>query len=197
MTPMRSERDIDEAIDQAVRDIMTREPGRGLRARVLAEIQRPRARAAFALRMVSAVAAAAVVVIAAAVLLLRSGGLDPVNLPLAQVSTPAAAPQVPVTTPSRPGLDLPGDRGVPVAPPARRNRDPRASAPAAAPVFPERGAVAAASVVETADVRPFATEPAAAPGPASNDSPPIVIREIQIAPLVVERLAVSPIPPPR
>lgn len=199
MTPMRSEREIDDAIDRAVREMMMRDPRPGLRGRVLAGLRRqPAAATTWLAGFRLAVAAALIVALASAGWrILR----PPIDNPAPQT---AAVPARPSTTPAPP----PSAPSTDAAPSVTATR-PRTAAPSsvaaprvprrAPPSFPARGAVAAASVVADPDPVPLPARPADPidPGSAALPGGEIGIRMITIAPLWIEPLTVAPIRPPR
>jgi hypothetical protein len=176
---MRTERDIDEAIDRAVRDIMGAEPRAGLRARVLGRLTRPE-RPWFTFPQLAAAAALiAIVIVGTTVLLRNRDGAVPYPSHTAKqqpapIHLPAPLPQVAETDPPR---------ATSVPRPIQRRA-----------VFPPRGSVAAASLPPDA-APPIAAAPAETPGDPEPSAPslkPIVIAPVTIAPIVV-----APIRPPR
>lgn len=191
---MGSERDIDDAIDRAVRDIMSVEPQAGLRGRVLERIERPGARLFALPRLAGAGALAAIALIS--FLLVRP--VPPPEQPeLATNTVPAPVPDAgppPETSRSARDTAAPPAAG-PAAPPRQARRSaPRAPAPppAPAPQFPPRGVVAAATfagVPETA-----AATPEVVPLPLDPHATPIAIPAIHIEPLTIERIVIAPIP---
>jgi hypothetical protein len=182
---MGIERDIDDAIDRAVREIMSVEPRPGLRGRVLTRIERGRAPAGWP-RLAGALALAA----AALVMLVW---MRPAPVPTPQSQSASREPVTPVQPPVPPSAAQPPTRPATADRPATR---PRAAALPDRPLFPARGVVAAATiadvVVDPAD--------AAAPAPAIENpvaAPAIGVESIMIAPVNVERIVISAILPPR
>ena len=187
---MASDRHIDDAIDQAVRDIMRAEPRAGLRGRVLTEIEQPSRR--FQFRPVFAGAALlAVAAVLVAVLLrpapssapestvARQDHPAPTAAPIPEVKTPTAA--LPTAT------DAP-ERGTQPAP---------RSAERDGVVFPPRGMVAAANVpvdVEPAVALVSLPDSAVGTADAKTPEPPIVVPRIEIAPIVIAPIVITPIP---
>lgn len=189
---MRNERDIDDAIDRAVRDIMHVEPRAGFRGRVLGRLEQP-GRAAgpvwFTLpRLAVAVAAAMVLAIGIAVLLRNNAPVAPADAPVvAQKEAPPPAVEV-----------------RPVAPPAADPVEPSTKTPAVRPrrepavVFPPPGVVTATSVPDSE------TPPAGArPAPRAGSEliiitpAPLVITPLIVPPIVIPRIVIAPIRPPR
>ena len=187
---MASDRHIDDAIDQAVRDIMRAEPPAGLRGRVLTEIERPsrrfQFRPAFAGAALLAVAAVLVAVLlrpapssAPESIAARQDQPAPVPSPVPDVKTPPAAP--PAVTDST-------DR-VPQPTPHSPDRD--------RVVFPPQGMVAAANVpVDAEPAVALVSLPDSAVGTADakTPEPPIVVPRIEIAPIVIAPIVITPIP---
>jgi hypothetical protein len=179
---MRNERDIDDAIDHAVREIMSVEPRAGFRGRVLGKLDRHEPAAWLTMPRIASAAALFVLVLVG--LMTSRSGVDPepqstvaTNQPAPTVETPAAAPP-PVSQPSSE---------------PNRERDVRRLAP----VFPEPGAVAAANVAETTT---FAPEPRATPRMVIVDgveAPAIVIKRITLEPVAIAPIVIDPITTPR
>jgi hypothetical protein len=131
---MRTERDLDEAIDRAVREIMSSEPRAGLRGRVLERLERAGSNWITVPRL--AAAAALVTIVLAGLLLSRPRPADVEPPTLAKSQPQPHAPDItPQVTP----------RPVPV--PAETKQP--AQARAARPTFPPRGRVSAANVAAT------------------------------------------------
>lgn len=190
---MGSDRDIDDAIDRAVRDIMGLEPRAGLRGRVLERLERPRA-GFFALpRLVAAAAVVAIAVTAFLVMRPAHERMAPPEI----ASTPA-----PVAVPDAAPVREPAPPATASAEPAPRRQVPRTApqrprTPEGVDIveFPARGVVAAATLAgamsppgEGVDVVPMPLDP---------DAQPIAIQAIRIEPLAVNRIVVAAIPPPR
>ena len=195
---MRSEREIDDAIDRAVRDIMSAEPRAGFRGRVLGRLDErgPSTRSGqalstssgqaaswFSLPRFAAAMALLAMAIAIAALLRTADSQVPPGAPAVAQKEPAAAPEVRAVTP---------DAAVPVerqSAPAPRRERPRV-------VFPPKGVVAAASVAD-----PESTTRAAQPVPAGpsggSDPSALMPAPIVIAPLIVEPIVIRPIRPPQ
>lgn len=183
-----SERRIDNAIEQAVRDLMNVDADAAFRARVVERLRKPKSRAPFwrQLSIVSAAAAIAVI----ALVMTRDGEQPAVEAPPAAVAS-TVAPQPPV----EPAAAEPAPRvGRPPAPrPARRR-------PANPTIEITRGALVAAvtdeafgpplpgGVAPLSDIRPIELAPIA---PA-----PITTTEITVAPIAQpSELVIAPLDP--
>jgi hypothetical protein len=190
---MASDRHIDDAIDQAVRDIMRAEPPAGLRGRVLLEIERPSRR--FQLRPAFAGAALLIVAAVLVAVLLRPTTTSSVPESTAArheqpAPAPAASPAPEVKTPSVVPT-APADsteRGRLPAPPPERDRV----------VFPAPGVVAAANV--PVDLEPAVTlvsvpDSAVGTADANTPEPPIVVPRIEITPISIPPIVVTPMLP--
>lgn len=179
---MRTEQDLDDAIDRAVRDIMSLDPRPGLRGRVLSRLERAE-RPWFAFPQLAAAAALILIIVAA--VLLRSVGTP----------EPPVSPMVATREPASIHLPAPAERTIPDT-----VRKPAAGATAASrtgvpSVFPPRNRVAAASVpVDTTS--PETVAPAAAAPPAELPSSELAPKPIVIEPLKVEPIVIPPIRPP-
>jgi hypothetical protein len=189
---MGSERQIDDAIDRAVRDIMNVEPRAGLPARVLDRLERP-ATGWFALPRL-AMAAALIALPLIAFVTMRPAPQAPAPPIIASKTPPVTAPppQAPtavVPPPAAPAISEP-PRGKP-------EMQARVAVQAPRPQFPPAGAVVAANVVEDAAILPGAIEPVDPLPSAAGTAAPIAIQAIEIEPLVIERIVVVPITPPR
>jgi hypothetical protein len=189
---MASDRHIDDAIDQAVRDILRAEPPAGLRGRVLLEIERPARR--FQLRPAFAGAALLIVAAVLVAVLLRPSTSPvpestaarheqpapaPVRSPAAEVKTPPVVPPAPADS---------ADRGRQPAPPPERDRV----------VFPPPGMVAAANV--PADVEPAVTlvslpDSAVGTADAKTPEPPIVVPRVEVTPISIPPIVITPMLP--
>jgi hypothetical protein len=153
---MRSEHDIDEAIDRAVRDIMAVDPPAGLRRRVLDRLER-RAPAWWTVPRVAAAAVAIAIVIVVAAVMFRSQPH--------QAAAPAVAR---ITLPTQPAPVPPKSGGA-----APIVDEPRPEKPDAGGVaFPPQGTVAAATVPEDEAARePQAQQPNPVTKPAPDTAP--------------------------
>ena len=198
---MGSHRDIDDAIDRAVRDIMSVEPRAGLRGRVLDRLDRPAAGWLVLPRLAGAAAIVGMVTIS--FLLIRPASQPDVPPAAASRSraepispSGASLPAVPPSTVPQPAGPARRAAARDSAPPRERPAPPRMPERPLRPQFPARGAVAAASMPGEPTVAPESLEPVERlPLPAG--APPIAIRTIQIEPLTIEPIVIAPIPPPR
>jgi hypothetical protein len=189
---MNSEREIDDAIDRAVREIMSVEPRAGLRGRVLAELEsRSDGRWSFP-RLAGAAA-----VLAVGILMLfiwsrpSPHPVGPATM-AGKESPEAAAPEgAPASVPAAPPAS-PGDSTPTPAPSAQRSR-----ARARGPQFPAPGAVTAANLGAQSMTDAPLLEATAASAPAVGGAPEIVIPMIQIQPLIIDTIVIDPIRPPR
>ena len=187
---MATDRHIDDAIDQAVRDIMRAEPRAGLRGRVLLEIEQPSRRFQFRPAFAGA-ALLAVAAVLVAVLLRPAPSSAPESTAARQdrpAPVPAPAPEV---------------KAPPVPPPAAVDSADRGPQPAPRPrkgdrvVFPPSGMVAAASVpVDAEPTVALVSLPDSAVGTADAQTPepPIVVPRIEIAPIAIPPIVITPIP---
>ena len=178
-----TEREIDTAIDRAVRDLMDVDTDAAFRGRVTARLQRPARR--MLLRPLAAVALAAAAV-ASAVVWMRpsSTGLPP--------STAVAVTSAP-TTPTPPlAVGAGTDRGVALTgAAARREGSPRRTI--AGPI-PRGTVVAAVAEVPTSTIPPLTTVDPISVEPIAQA--PIVPSEIVVAPLSpISELEISPLEP--
>jgi hypothetical protein len=181
-----TERRIDDAIDSAVRDMMTVDADSAFRARVLARLVSPGRASIIRGRMVAALAGAAAV--ALAVLLTSGPAIDSPDLPVRPPS-PVTAATVPAAVP---GAPIVREQRRP-ARGAARSRDIRPS-PAATHVVPSGSIVATVADVdpgpEAAPAADDAASPLAAPDRALE---PIAIAPLSTAPLSLEAIAVAPL----
>jgi hypothetical protein len=186
---MHSERDIDDAIDRVVREIMSAEPRAGLRGRVLADLESGHTKRLSILRLASVAA----LVCLAAFIFLRVRPPSETDAPqtVADNTRPAAvAPASPAAVPSPPPVDA--ARAPRTSAPAAT----RAARPARLPQFPARGTVAAASVAADSTA-PIPVLEHAASLPFTAQAPEIAIHTIRIEPLTIDRIVIAPLSPPR
>ena len=175
---MRSDREIDDAIDRAVHEMMSAEPRAGLRGRVLGRL----ARSESAWLTLPRLAAAAALVVLAVMAF--------------QVWRPARESVQPSTVATNPRLAS-TPHATEAASESGSSPQPQAAPRVAAPVFPRQGRVAAANVDDPAT---FGPEPGATGKTVSLDgvaAPAIVITSIVVEPLTISRIVIEPIPPPR
>lgn len=196
---MAPDRDIDDAIDRAVRDFMSAEPRPGFRARVLERLAR-RPSTWFALPRVAAAAALLVILVAAVQMARHARPLTPPPTPTestaeARPEAPAGraleAPPADVRPAPAPASGSASRAESPAAPPRRTPAPPDTPPSSAGPQFPPRGAVAAATLVGASSA-PSATIDGM-PVPLAPDAEPLVIEPLTIAPLAIEPLVVAPL----
>lgn len=190
---MGSDRDIDDAIDRAVRDIMGVEPRAGLRGRVLDRLERPRA-GLFALpRLAGAAAMVAIAVIAFLVMRPAPERIPPPEI--ASATAPVGAPDTPPAGEAAPAPAAAAEPAPPQEVPRTAPRRTRTPAGLDIVEFPARGVVAAATVAGAMPPAGEAVE--VVPMPLDPGAQPIAIQAIRIEPLAVDRIVVAAIPPPR
>ena len=178
-----TEREIDTAIDRAVRDLMEVDTDASFRARVTARLQRPARR--MLLRPLAAVALTATA-IAAAVVWMRPSSPDvPATTPVAATSAPTTATPPLTTGAGRDrGVALPGAA-------ARTEAKPRRTA--ASPI-PRGTVVAAVADSPASTIPPLAALDPISVEPIAQTS--IVPSEIVVAPLSpISELEISPLEP--
>lgn len=171
---MTTDRQLDDAIDRAVRELMSVDPPAGLRARVLARLERPRRVWVTVPRLAAAAALAAAVLIA--FVLFREGTTPPKDV---QVAVQSAEPV-------RPTPDRPIAKDAPVAPPPAGVPSPgvvRTPPLTPQPSFAGRAVVAASvRAVFVTDVEPL------------EALPPIALEPIAPAPIRSAAIVVDPLP---
>jgi hypothetical protein len=178
-----TEREIDTAIDRAVRDLMDVDTDAAFRARVTARLQRPARR--LLLRPLAAAALTAAAITGAFVWMQPSSPGVPASTPVAEISGPGTAAP-------RPTVDAGSDRGsaLPSTDPRTRARAPRT---AAGPIA--RGAV----VATVAEAPPSTVDPLALIDPIDLEpisQTPIGPSEIVVAPLSpISEVQISPLDP--
>jgi len=174
-----TEREIDTAIDRAVRDLMDVDTDAAFRARVTARLQRPARR--MLLRPVAAVALTAAAVAVAVVWMRPSSPDVPTSTPVAVTSNPtAAAPPSTLGAGSDRGSALPG---APIRTQPRRAAGgaiPRGTVVATVAEAPA-STIAPLAVIDPIDVEPISQTPIA---PSEIVLAPLSpISEMQISPL--------------
>jgi hypothetical protein len=178
-----TEREIDTAIDCAVRDLMDVDTDAAFRARVTSRLQRPARR--LLLRPLAAAALTAAAITGAFVWMRPSSPGVPASTPVAEISGPAtAAPH--------PTVDAGSDRGsaLPTTDPRTAARAPRTAV----------GPIAREAVVATIAEAPASTiAPLMAIDPIDVEpisQTPIVPSEIVVAPLSpISEVQISPLEP--
>lgn len=178
-----TEREIDTAIDRAVRDLMDVDTDAAFRARVTARLQRPARR--MLLRPVAAAALTAAAVAVAVVWMRPSSPEVPASTPVAAISNPtAAAPPSTVGAGSDRGSDLPGAALRTEAKPPRTAVGP----------IPRGAVVAAAADAPASTVPPLTALDPISVEPIAQTS--IAPSEIVVAPLSpISDLEISPLEP--
>ena len=172
-----SERQIDAAIDAAVRDLMNVDADPAFRARVVDRLHQPQPRAN---RWAQFSLAAAALVLVLGVVLMRGGKAPPVSTPAeAPVASVAATPQI------APAPETAG----PLAAPARGRRNAGVTTRAI-----ERGLIVAtvADVDGTADGGAMVTSSLELEGPIAS----IEVAPIAHTPIITAEIAIAPLDPP-
>lgn len=175
---------MDDAIDDAVREMMHRDPRPGIRRRVLAKINEPSRRVSWPGLLVPAMGMLACVLLAVVLFNRRSEPSDISAAPVAQVAANRPSPSQAPAVVARP---------APGAAEAPRHVERRTTANASTIFGPRSSRVTAASVPTSANAD---VAPAAAPTPEIAASiveatapPPLVISAIEIQPLQLPALA--------
>lgn len=179
-----TEREIDTAIDRAVRDLMDVDTDAAFRARVTARLHRPARR--MLLRPLAAVALTAAAVAIAVAWMRPSSPHVPTSASVAAISTPTSAPSLPST----PGTG-PERRS---ALPGTTTRTPPGPRRTAAGEIPRGRVVAAAAEAPASTIAPLAAIDPIDVEPISQTS--IAPSEIVVAPLSpIPDLEISPLEP--
>jgi hypothetical protein len=190
-----TDKHLDDAIDRAVREMMSGEPASDLRQRVLDNITRPQPRAFAWSTLAYGSAALAVIVLLVLSLVARRPDVPETRIAGTPTVAPAAAPTspspvVPRPTP-QPAASSPGRNHSSSRP---RETSPR---PVGGPDFTDRR-VEAASIAGEPALEPPTTSSAERLAPVV----PIVIatigtKEIEIAPITIGRIEIAPLTPRR
>jgi hypothetical protein len=169
-----TEREIDTAIDRALRDLMDVDTDAAFRARLTARLHRPARR--MLLRPVAALALTAAAVVVAVVWMRPSSPDVPASAPVAAITSPA--PATPLQTASA-GSHRPAPLSSPQLAVAAKVR--RATATPSIP----RGAIVAAAVAEipAGDIDALTT------------IDPIDVEPISQTPIVASKIVVAPLSP--
>lgn len=195
-----TDKHLDDAIDRAVREMMSAEPASDLRRRVLDTITRPRRRAIAWSALAYGSAALAAIVLLVVSLVTRRADVPETRVAGAPTVSPAAAPTRPsplAPEPAeQPAVSSPGRRQSP----ARRPRE--ASTPdVGVPNFADRRVEAAsipgALALGSEAMSAASLEPVVPLGIAAIGAEPIVTKEIGIAPIDIVRIEIAPLPPRR
>jgi hypothetical protein len=199
-TPLDRDRDriADVAIDRAVREIMSADPGPAFRQRVLARIVADSAAARRPWLPQLALAAAVVVLAFAAVLWMRRAPAPaPVSTTVA-ATTPAVAPPPTAARPSTASSDSSALRsGMPVTPATTRRRSSEldlrvADRGANGPRMVEAASLETALVDNVPNRAGVTTAPASAAGPAMPDA--VRLSEIALPPILIKEIVLEPLP---
>jgi cytoskeletal protein RodZ len=201
-TPLDRDRDriADVAIDRAVREIMSADPGPAFRQRVMARIGADSAAARRPWLSQLVVAAAVVVLAFAAILWMRRA---PAPAPVSTSTTVAATPQAGAPTPTAPrpstaSSDSSASQSrVPVTPATTRRRAsqvdlPVADAGANGPRMVEAASIETALVADVASQASVTAAPTSAAGPAMPDA--VRLSEIALPPIVIKEIVLEPLP---
>ena len=175
-----TEREIDTAIDRAVRDLMDVDTDAAFRARVTARLQRPARRQL--LRPLAAVALSAAAIAAAFVWMRPSSPAVPASTPVAEISGPGTAAPPPTMAGSNRGSTLPST-GPRTQARARRMTTgpiPRGAVVATVAEAPA-GSIAPLTAIDPIDVEPI-SQTLIAPSEIVVE-PLSPISELQISPL--------------
>ena len=198
-----SDRQLDDAIDRVVRDIMSVEPRPDLRARVLAQLDGPSARIAFWPRL--AFATLALILAIAAVVTLRQGVADHVDAPQIATSPPSpgtspesAAPRSASTSKApSPSTDAAAATPRSASGAPNGSRPPRTGTTTPSRSQPVQDRVVQAASIQSVDDATAEPPPVA---PADDIRPtgfvnlkPIAQSEIVITPITVERIEITPL----
>ena len=182
-----SERQIDEAIDQAVRDLMNVDADSAFRARVVERLRKPKSRAPFWRQL--SVVTGAIGVAAVAIILVRDVGdvERPAVEPRPASAASAAAPQAAVEPPMM-------RHPAPIATPSPTLSFARRAAGNPTQQI-SRGGLVATVAVANAGVEAPTVVPAGDVEPLSGISP-IELTPIAQAPIITTDIAIAPIAPP-
>jgi hypothetical protein len=173
-----SERQIDEAIDAAVRDLMNVDADPAFRARVVDRLRQPKSRFGLGWRQLSVAAAALVVVVG--VVLMRGGAKPVVHPPSSHVASSALAKTAPRAGSQPPQI-------TPNVEPRPAVRTPRRQA----------GDVVTHQIARGSLVATVAGADAGSPAPALGEEPlePIRMEPIGPAVIVVPEVRIAPLAP--
>jgi hypothetical protein len=192
---------LDDAIDRAVRDMLRHEPPAGFRRRVLARLNAPARRTVLWPGL--AAAAAAIVIIALANVFMR-------DVPQSAVTPrPEVAARVPDNPPPV-GIPAPRVEGASSAPAGERpgGRAPQREPVRVATFGPRDGRVSAASVRERPLPADTTAGEIAVEDPMAGGLPPIAVNPLSgpqpleitpivVAPILIPRVQLAPVSPPR
>ena len=191
-----TDKHLDDAIDRAVREMMSGEPASDLRQRVLDSISRPQPRAFAWSTLAYGSAALAVMVLLVLSFVTRRPDVPETRIAGARSVAPAAAP-----TAAAPAAPQPTPQPAASSPTRNQpsSRPPRtiSAPPAGAPSFADRRVEAASIAGEPAPETPPATSAERLTPVAPIGISTIGTKEIQIAPITIGRIEIAPLTPQR
>ena len=195
-----TDKHLDDAIDRAVREMMSAEPASNLRQRVLDTITRPRRRAiAWSALAYGSAALAAIVLLVVSVVTRRP---DVPETRVAGTTTVSPAPAPTKATPvdpqpaPQPSLSLPG-RSASSPGQARGTSTPPVGVPHFADRRVEAASIPGALALESETASAAPLEPMVPLGIAAIGAEPIATKEIGIAPIEIVRIEIAPLLPRR
>ena len=193
-----TDKHLDDAIDRAVREMMSAEPAGDLRQRVLDTITRPRQRAFAWSALAYSSAALAAIVLLVVSLVTRRPDVPETRVAGTQSVSPAAAPTTPTPVDpqpaQQPAVSLPGR-----SPSSPRQARGTSTPPVGVQNFADRRVEAASipGALESETTAAAPLEPVVPLGIATIGAEPIVTKEIGIAPIEIVRIEIAPLPPRR
>jgi len=195
-----TDKHLDDAIDRAVREMMSAEPASDLRQRVLDTITRPRRRAIAWSALAYGSAALAAIVLLVVSLVTRRPDVPETRVAGTTTVSPAAAPtRPPPVAPQpaeQPAVSSPGRSQSP----ARRPREastPPVGGPNVADRRVEAASIPGALALESETGSAAPLKPVVPLGIATIGAQPIATKEIGIAPIEIVRIEIAPSPPRR
>ena len=195
-----TDKHLDDAIDRAVREMMSAEPASDLRQRVLDTITRPRRRAIAWSALAYGSAALAAIVLLVVSLVTRRPDVPETRVAGTQAVSPAAAPTTPIPVDphpaQQPAVSLPG-RSPSSPRQARGTSTPSVGVQNFADRRVEAASIPGALALESETTSAAPLEPVVPLGIAAIGAEPIVTKEIGIAPIEIVRIEIAPLPPRR
>jgi hypothetical protein len=195
-----TDKHLDDAIDRAVREMMSAEPASDLRQRVLDTITRPRRRAIVWSALAYGSAALAAIVLIVVSLVTRRPDVPETRVAGTTTLSPAPAPTTPapVAPPPapQPSLSLPGRSPSPPRQ-ARGTSTPSVDVPNVADRRVEAASIPGALALESETGSAAPLEPVVPLGIATIGAEPIATKEIGIRPIEIVRIEIAPLPPRR
>ena len=193
-----TDKHLDDAIDRAVREMMSAEPASDLRQRVLDTITRPRRRAiAWSALAYGSAALAAIVLLVVSLVTRRP---DVPETRVAGTTTVSPAPTTPTPVDPQPApqpsLSLPG-RSPSSPRQARGASTPPVGVPNVGDRRVEATSIPGPLALESETTSPAPLEPVVPLGIATIGAQPIATKEIGIAPIEIVRIEIAPSPPRR